>query len=125
MMVPSDTSNWCIFQIHTGDEQSNAYGSTQGMLFFEASDGGSIHWYDSNTPLASHLYNKWFQLNVVHDLDTTPDGTMTFYLNGVQIYQASDNEALDYYFKCGDYGQTGFSHEGENNIKNIQIWYKP
>jgi len=124
MMIPSDTSNWCIFQIHTGDEQSNEYGSTAGMLFFEAGDGGSIHWYDG-TELAGHLYNKWFQLNVIHDLDATSNTTMTVYLNNTQIYQATTtSNALDYYFKCGDYGQTGFSHEGENNIKDINIWYQ-
>jgi hypothetical protein len=58
MMVPSDTSNWCIFQIHTGDAQSPTYGSTTGMLFFESSNGGSIHMvrqHRTRRPPVQHL----------------------------------------------------------------------
>jgi hypothetical protein len=59
---------------------------------------------------------------VVHDLD---NHTQYYYVNDKLIYTAADNGATDFYFKCGDYGQTGYSHEGENNIKNVKIWYQP
>ena len=97
MLVPSGTSNVCIFQIHTGDAYSSEYGATTFMLFWYSSDGGSLHDYDGKQ-LASGLTGDWFHLNVNDDL---VNHTITVWVNNQQVWTQQDNKAPDFYMKDG------------------------
>ena len=101
LMAPSNENSYCVFQIHTGDAQSTQYGSTQFMLFWFTNYGGSIDYYSSPT-LVTNLGNKWFQLNVDHNVVTH---YIRAWINGNLIYTKQDNDAGDYYMKDGVYEQ--------------------
>ena len=118
MMVPSDTSGTCIFQIHTGDALEHTFGSTAMMLFWFATNGGSVYQH-SGTRLVTNLVNQWFQVNVDHNLNAH---IITVWINGQEVWQNIDNGAGDFYFKNGVYGQNGESYEMENYITNILVW---
>jgi Alginate lyase len=118
IMVPTNVSGFCVFQIHTGDAQSPTFGSTTFMLFWFSSDGGSVHDY-SGTELAKNLANQWFQLNVDHNVTTR---TITVYINSKQVWQQQDNGAGDFYFKDGVYTQNGATLYMEDYIQNIRMW---
>ncbi len=120
LMVPSGTGGVDLMQIHTGNAQSPKFGATTLMLFFETSNGGSLHLY-SGTQLASNLYNKWFHLNVIHDTRT---GLMTVYVNGTLVLTKHDNGAGDFYMKTGVYAQNGETKKMEVFIKNLTLWSK-
>jgi hypothetical protein len=117
MMSPTGTNNVCIMQIHTGNEQSPDYGSTTFML--DVRDGSLKHYGDKT--LAEGILDKWFHLNVIHDLESH---TITAYINAKQVWQKKDNGANDFYFKCGVYTQRGGSHEMQVFIKNLKLWTK-
>jgi hypothetical protein len=120
LMAPSNENSYCVFQIHTGDAQSSAYGSTTFMLFWFSSDGGSVHDY-SGTELVTNLGNKWFQLNVDHNLVT---GTIRVWINQNLVWTQQDNGAGDFYFKDGVYEQNHSpTYEMDTWISNsIQMW---
>ena len=101
LMAAADENSYCVFQIHTGDAQSTAFGSTTFMAFWFTDNGGSIHDY-SGTTLATNLGNKWFQLNVDHNLAT---GTIRVWVNQQPVWTQQDNGAGDFYFKDGVYEQ--------------------
>lgn len=120
MMAPSNENSYCVFQIHTGDAQSTNHGSTTFMAFWFTNYGGSIHDY-SGTTLATNLGNKWFQLNLDHNLVT---GTIRFWINRRLVWTQQDNGAGDFYFKDGVYEQDhGPTYQMDTYITNtIQEW---
>jgi hypothetical protein len=119
MMTTTNVNAFCVFQIHTGDAEEDAYGSTTFMLFWYASDGGSVHDYDG-TELANNLSGQWFTVNADHNMNTH---VITIYINGREVWTQLDNNAGDFYFKDGVYMQNGASDYMENYItNNIQIW---
>jgi hypothetical protein len=121
-MMTTNVNAFCVFQIHTGDAEEDAYGSTTFMLFWYSSDGGSVHDYDG-TELANNLSGKWFQVNADHNMSTH---VITIYINGREVWQQLDNNAGDFYFKDGVYMQGGASLYMENFIQQkIQIWTAP
>jgi Alginate lyase len=118
---PAENS-YSIFQIHTGDAQSAQYGSTTFMLFWFASDGGSVHDY-SGQELAGNLGSNWFQLNVNHNLVTR---AITVWVNGNQVWQQEDNGAGDFYMKDGVYEQDHSpSSQMDAWVKDIHFWTSP
>jgi len=117
--APTNENGYCIFQIHTGNEQSPEYGSTQFMLFWFSNDGGSVFDY-SNHKLASHLGNQWFQLNVNHDVD---HHIIKVWINRQLVWTQKCRDAGDFYFKDGVYEQRhNPSHQMDTYITDIHIW---
>lgn len=118
---PSENS-YCVFQIHTGDAQSDEYGSTTFMLFWFKSDGGSVHDY-SGKELAGNLGSDWFQLNVDHNLVTHK---ITVWINGSNVWEQNDNGATDFYMKDGVYEQNHSpTSRMDTYIKDIHFWTSP
>ena len=118
-MAPSNENSYCIFQIHTGGEQTSEYGSTQFMLFWFSDDGGSVYDY-SKHELASHLGNKWFQVNVDHDVD---HHTIRVWINRQLVWTQKCRDADDFYFKDGVYEQPhNPSRQMDAYITGIHIW---
>jgi hypothetical protein len=121
-MAPSNENSYCVFQIHTGDAESGAFGSTTFMLFWFTNNNGSVHDY-SGTLLASNLGNRWFQLNVDHNLVSR---IIRVWINRNLVWTQQDNGAGDFYFKDGVYEQ---SHDPtlqmDTYITNILMWTNP
>jgi hypothetical protein len=118
-MAPSNENSYCVFQIHTGDAESTAFGSTTFMLFWFTNNNGSVHDY-SGTLLASNLGNKWFQLNVDHNL---MNHSIRVWIDKNLVWTQMDNTAGDFYFKDGVYEQ---SHnptlQMDAYVTNILMW---
>lgn len=117
-MAPSNENSYCIFQIHTGNTVRH-HGATTFMLFWFSSDGGSVYDY-ANRELASHLGNRWFQLNVDHNLATR---SISVWVNRKLVWKQRDNGAGDFYFKDGVYVQKhGPTPQMDAYIKDIRMW---
>lgn len=119
VLVPGNENSYCVFQIHTADAKSPRFGATTFMAFWFTNDGGSIHDY-SGTVLATNLADKWFQLNVDHNLATR---TIRVWIDKKLVWTQRDNGAGDFYIKDGVYEQ----HHGptlrmDAYLKNIQMW---
>lgn len=123
MMCPSNENSYCVFQIHTGDAQSPRHGATTFMLFWFASDGGSLHVY-AGKEVAKNLGNRWFQLNVDHNL---APHTIQVWINKNPVWTQRDNGATDFYMKDGVYEQRhNPTPEMDTYITNsIQMWVRP
>lgn len=118
-MAPSNENSYCIFQIHTGNAQSPGHGSTTFMLFWFSNDGGSVYDYNRRE-LASNLGNKWFQLNVDHDVDHR---VIKVWINKKLVWTQRDNGAGDFYFKDGVYVQRhNPSYQMDTYITGIRMW---
>jgi hypothetical protein len=118
-MAPSNENSYCVFQIHTGDAESGADGSTTFMLFWFTNYNGSVHDY-SGTLLASNLGNQWFQLNVDHNL---VNHTIKVWINQNLVWTQQDNNAGDFYFKDGVYEQDhNPTLQMDTYITNILMW---
>jgi hypothetical protein len=120
LMAPSNENSYCVFQIHTGDAQSPTYGSTTFMAFWFTNYGGSVHDY-SGTTLATNLGNKWFQLNVDHNLVIH---MIHVWIDQNLVWTQQDNGATDFYFKDGVYEQGhNPTYEMDTYITNtIKMW---
>lgn len=122
LMAVSNENSYCVFQIHSGDAQSTQYGSTTFMLFWFTNDNGSVHDY-SGTELAGNLGNKWFQLNVDHNLMTR---SLLVWINSNLVWTQLDNGAGDFYFKDGVYEQShNPTYQMDTYITNILMWVSP
>ena len=118
-MAPPNENSYCIFQIHTGDAESDAYGSTTFMLFWFTNNNGSA-WDYSGSELVKNLGNKWFQLNVDHNL---VNHAIKVWINQSLVWTQRDNGAGDFYFKDGAYEQDhNPTHEMDTYITNILMW---
>jgi hypothetical protein len=119
MMATTNSSSVCLFQIHTGDAQSDAFGSTTFMLFWFSANNGSVNDYSGST-LVTNLSGKWFTLNCDHNLNAR---IITVWVNAQEVWQQQDNGAGDFYFKDGVYEQDhNPTFEMDNYVTNILIW---
>ncbi len=119
IMAPGNENSYSVFQIHTGDAQSPAFGSTTFMIFWFTNSGGSIRYY-SGTVLATNLANKWFQLNVDHN---TVTHTLRAWVDKKLVYTGQDNGATDFYMKDGVYEQKhGPTLQMDAYLTNILMW---
>jgi hypothetical protein len=119
IMAPGDENSYSVFQIHTGNAQSPTFGSTTFMIFWFTNSGGSIRYY-SGTVLATNLANKWFQLNVDHNVVTH---TIRAWVDKKLVYTGQDNGATDFYMKAGVYEQShGPTLRMDTSLTNILVW---
>ncbi|KAL5704855.1 hypothetical protein ACHQM5_023225 [Ranunculus cassubicifolius] len=110
--VPNGTTGVSIMQIHGA-----AHGNTTLMLRIY---DGDLRNYVTDT-VATDMYNRWFRINVIHDVD---QGVLTVFVDGNQKYQAKDHGPGDLYFKCGVYAQNNASFYMESRWKDIKIYTK-
>lgn len=118
-MAPSNENSYCIFQIHTGDSESSEYGSTTFMLFWFTNDNGSVRDY-AGTELAKNLGNRWFQVNVDHNVE---HHSIKVWINQALVLTQQDNGADDFYFKDGVYEQRhNPTLQMDAYITDIHMW---
>uniref|UniRef100_A0A453QI30 Alginate lyase 2 domain-containing protein n=1 Tax=Aegilops tauschii subsp. strangulata TaxID=200361 RepID=A0A453QI30_AEGTS len=93
--IPSGTSGASVMQIHN---QEGAAHSTVLMLHVY---NGVLRFY-SGAEVEPDIYNRWFRLNVVHNVRTS---TVTVYVDGKHKFGTSVTPSDSYYFKFGVYMQ--------------------
>ncbi|XP_031126743.1 citrate-binding protein-like [Ipomoea triloba] len=113
VFVPNGTSGATIVQIHGG-----AKGATTILLRIF---NGDMRYY-SGEVIARNLYDRWFRVNLVHDVN---GGKVKVFINGSQIFETHDQGPANLYFKCGVYAApANISYYMESRWKDIKIWRK-
>lgn len=111
--VPNGTSGATIVQIHGA-----AQGNTTMLLRIY---NGDMRYY-SGQVIATDLYDRWFRVNLVHDVD---GGMVRVFIDGDQIFETHDHGPGDLFFKCGVYAApANISYYMESRWKDIKIWRK-
>ncbi|KAK1423614.1 hypothetical protein QVD17_18919 [Tagetes erecta] len=109
--VPCGTTGVSIMQVF-GSEPPHA---TTTML--RAYNDGL--YYYTNPLILSHLYNRWFRLNVIHDVERN---NVKVYIDGVLKYEGRGRRGTSHYFKCGVYTQDHPSFYMESRWRDIKIF---
>ncbi|CAK9134695.1 unnamed protein product [Ilex paraguariensis] len=112
--VPNGTSGACIVHIHGA-----SHGATTFMLTINY---GDLRYY-SGQLVATDMYDKWFRVNLIHDVDGEK---VTLFIDGVQKFETKDRgPGDDLYFKCGVYAaRKNISYSMESRWKDIKIYKK-
>ncbi|KAJ9564684.1 hypothetical protein OSB04_000650 [Centaurea solstitialis] len=111
--VPSETTGVCVMQVFGS---KGPYATTTMLVVKDT----SLYYY-RRTVILSDLYNKWFRLNVIHDVDRN---TVQVYIDGVLKYDGVGHGGNSHYFKCGVYSQNDGSSYMESRWKDIKIFKK-
>lgn len=81
---------------------------------------GELRYY-SQQVVENNIYNRWFRLNVVHDVDAS---SLSVFIDGVKKLQVPGRGGDSHYFKFGVYMQHDASSFMESRWKNIRILKK-
>ncbi|KAH7565974.1 hypothetical protein ACOSP7_022140 [Xanthoceras sorbifolium] len=111
--VPQGTSGVCVMQVFGA---SGGHASTLMLRVYN----GSLKYY-RDAIIIPKVYNKWFKLNVVHDVENSK---VTVYINGQLKYTAPGRGGDSHYFKVGVYAQDDDSHYMESRWKGIKVYKK-
>ncbi|XVF37197.1 hypothetical protein REPUB_Repub19eG0125300 [Reevesia pubescens] len=111
--VPKGTSGVTIVQIHGAAEGA----TTLQLRIYE----GNMRYYRYNL-VATDLYDKWFRVNVIHDVGK---GKITVFLDGEEKFVVKDQGPGDLYFKCGVYAApANSSNYMESRWRDIKLFKK-
>ncbi|KAI3806422.1 hypothetical protein L1987_22327 [Smallanthus sonchifolius] len=111
--VPNGTSGATIVQIHGA-----AHGSTTILLRIY---NGDMRYY-STPVIDTDLYDKWFKVNLIHDVD---GGKVTVFIDNQERFKTHDQGPGMLYFKFGVYGApTNISYYMESRWKAVKIYKK-
>lgn len=87
-------------------------------------NNGEMRYYSRDVVAGGDLYDKWFRLNIIHDVD---GGTVSVFIDGVQKFQVEDKgpAANGLYFKYGVYAAlANISYYMESRWRDIKIYRK-
>jgi hypothetical protein len=110
--VPSGTTGVSIMQVFGGGESATT-------LMLHVYDG-ELRYY-SQRVVEGNIYDRWFQLNVVHDVDAS---RLTVFIDGVERLRVPGRGGDSHYFKFGVYTQHDASSYMESRWNNIMILRK-
>ncbi|XP_058764241.1 citrate-binding protein-like [Vicia villosa] len=111
--VPSGTSGVCIMQIFGGRSTAT---TTQLRIY-----DGSLTYYNSPHVLSQNIYDRWFKVNAIHDMDAN---NVKIYIDGVLKRDGAGLGAGTHYFKFGVYVQNDHSNRMESRWKDIKVFKK-
>ncbi|PRQ49239.1 putative concanavalin A-like lectin/glucanase domain-containing protein [Rosa chinensis] len=81
---------------------------------------GSLTYYMAPV-LVPNIYDKWFKLNVVHDVD---GAKVRVYIDRCLKIEADGRGGTSHAFKCGVYAQMNDSNYMESRWKHIKVLRK-
>ncbi|GMP79842.1 hypothetical protein CsSME_00035196 [Camellia sinensis var. sinensis] len=113
--VPNSTFGATIVQIHGATN----YTTTIILRIYN----GNMR-YCSVDLVDTDLYDKWFRVNLIHDVDKR---NLTVFIDGVKKFETKDRGAGagDFYFKCGVYvALANISYYMESRWRDIKIYKK-
>ncbi|KAK9991226.1 hypothetical protein SO802_026211 [Lithocarpus litseifolius] len=102
----------CIMQVFGASSQA----TTLALIV----KNGSLSYYGGPV-LAPNIYDRWFLLNVIHDVDASD---VKVYIDGVLKYEAAGHGEKTHYFKCGVYAERNDSYDMESRWKEIKFFKK-
>ncbi|EXC19877.1 hypothetical protein L484_017854 [Morus notabilis] len=108
--VPSGTTGACIMQVFGAASQA----TTLQLRVYD----GNLRVYQSQG-VASNIYDKWFKLNVIHDVGNS---RVTIFINNVQKVVVGGRGPSTFYFKYGVYAQDGSSNYMESRWRGIRVF---
>ncbi|KAJ0973304.1 hypothetical protein J5N97_021263 [Dioscorea zingiberensis] len=111
--VPSGTSGVSIMQVFGATTQA-----TTLMLHVY---NGALMYYNYKL-IADEIYDKWFQLNVIHDVAAS---MVRVFIDRELKLNVSDHGGVLHYFKCGVYAQNHSSYFMESQWKGIKLMKLP
>ncbi|KAI9108691.1 hypothetical protein K1719_020338 [Acacia pycnantha] len=111
--VPSGSTGVCIMQLFGSDPPT----ATTLMI---RTYNGSLMYY-RRTVLVPCIWDRWFQLNVIHDVEAS---IVRVYIDRVLVYEAPGRGGHSHYFKFGVYRQNDSSHYMESRWKGIRVFHK-
>ncbi|KAM0927992.1 hypothetical protein ACQ4PT_002199 [Festuca glaucescens] len=112
--VPSGTSGVCIMQVFGASDTGAA--STLMLHVYD----GALRYYDRQL-VEDNIYNRWFKLNVIHDVDGS---MLTVYIDGEEKLHVRGRGGHSHYFKFGVYAQHHDSSRMESHWKDVRILKK-
>ncbi|RWR82270.1 citrate-binding-like protein [Cinnamomum micranthum f. kanehirae] len=110
--VPKGTSGVCIMQLFGASQHA----TTLMMRVYN----GSLSYYRAPI-LVPHIYNRWFRLNVIHDIGAKK---VKVFIDGILKFETDDRGGPSHYFKCGVYAQNDDSYYMESRWKGIKVLKK-
>ncbi|MBA0775780.1 hypothetical protein Gotri_010887 [Gossypium trilobum] len=111
--VPTGTSGVTIVQIHGAAEGA----TTLQLRIYD----GNMRYYRYNL-VATDLYDKWFRVNVIHDVGK---GKITVFIDGEEKFVVNDQGPGDLYFKCGVYAAPAKSSNFmESRWRDVKLFKK-
>ncbi|XP_077247562.1 citrate-binding protein-like [Tasmannia lanceolata] len=110
--VPNGTSSVCIMQIFG----ASGHATTAMMRVYN----GTLSYYRSPV-LVPYIYDRWFRLNVIHDVDA---GKVRIFIDRVLKLEVNDHGGPSHNFKFGVYAQDGASYYMESRWKGIKVLKK-
>ncbi|CAL1363112.1 unnamed protein product [Linum trigynum] len=114
--VPNGTSGATVAQI---------FGASHGAattLILRIYEPGEMRYYSYLPAVAGGLYDRWFRLNMVHDVD---GGMVAVFLDGELKLHHHDRGSGQFYFKCGVYAAPAdISYYMESRWRDIKIYKK-
>ncbi|OEL31990.1 Citrate-binding protein [Dichanthelium oligosanthes] len=114
--VPSGTSGASVMQIH--NEDAGAHATTMMLHVYN----GTLRYY-SGDAVEDDIYDRWFQLNVVHDVGAS---TVAVYVDGAPRLAVNVTPSVSHYFKFGVYMQHhDVSALMESSWRNVTVYTKP
>lgn len=109
--IPNGTSGACIMQIFGA---KSPIATTTMLKVYNP----SLYYYE-NPVIISNIYNKWFRLNVIHDVESNK---VKVYIDEVLKYDGPGRGGRSHYFKCGVYSMNDGSFYMESQWKDIKIF---
>ncbi|OQU78771.1 hypothetical protein SORBI_3008G045300 [Sorghum bicolor] len=111
--VPTGTSGASVMQIH--NEQGAAHATVLMLHVYN----GALRYY-SGEVVEDRIYDRWFRLNVVHDVGAS---TVAVYVDGRRKFGKSVVPSASYYFKFGVYMQHhDVSPLMESRWRNVTVY---
>ncbi|XP_055822595.1 citrate-binding protein-like [Solanum dulcamara] len=110
--VPSGSSGVSIMQVFGASPSATT-------LVLRVYDG-NLHYYREKV-IESNIYNRWFRLNVIHDVGASKSKV---YINGILKHETLGRGGDNHYFKFGVYAQDNESDRMESRWRGIKLFKK-
>lgn len=110
--MPCGTTGVCIMQVFG----ASPHATTLMLRVYN----GSLTYYRASV-IVPNIYDKWFKLNVIHDVDNSK---VRVYIDGVLKYEAPGRGGNSHYIKFGVYAQNNDSYYMESRWKDIRVLKK-
>ncbi|KAK8672858.1 hypothetical protein V6N13_111215 [Hibiscus sabdariffa] len=111
--IPRGTTGATVMQIFGGSSRATT-------IMLQVYDG-ELAAYRRSERLLSNMYNRWFKVNVIHDVGAS---NVKVYIDGVLRYEGSGAGGHYHYFKFGVYAADGPSHRMESRWRGIRVLTK-
>ncbi|KAK9272875.1 hypothetical protein L1049_003254 [Liquidambar formosana] len=111
--IPCGTSCVCVMQVFGS---SPPHATTLMLRVYN----GSLSYYKAPV-LVPYIYDKWFRLNVIHDVSAK---NVKVFIDGVLKYEATGRGGTSHFFECGVYAQNDSSYYMESRWKGIKVLKK-